>query len=115
MAGRSLGRALKKLHSASLESMSSEIIRAGNASRPGSPGPESPMSSATLEQLKAIENAHADPMSDNGFLRTFVEQSMKEKAMILTVVENLHVESKSKSLDIKCIFVIGAPLGRRHA
>jgi hypothetical protein len=115
MAGRSLDRALKKLHSnhnkssGSLKSMSSEMIHADNASRPGTPGAEPPMSSAISEQLKAIENAHAAAKSDNAFLRTIVEQNTKEKAALVTAIENLQVESKSKSLYIQCIFVIGAP------
>ena len=121
MAGRSLDRALKKLHlnhnksSGSLKSMSSEMIHADNASRPGTPGTEPPMSSAILEQLKAIENAHAAAKSDNAFLRTLVEQNTKEKAVLVAAVENLQVEGKSKSLYIQCIFVIGLLGGRKRA
>ena len=109
MAGRSLDRALKKLHSnhnkssSSLKSMSSEVIHADNASRPGTPGPEPPMSSALLEQLKGIQNAYATAKSDNTFLRTLVEQNTKEKAVLVAAVENLQVESKSKSLYIQCV------------
>jgi hypothetical protein len=121
MAGRSLDRALKKLHlnhnksSGSLKSMSSEMIHADNASQPGTPGTETPMSSAILEQLKAIENAHAAAKSDNAFLRTLIEQNTKEKAVLVTAVENLQVESKSKSLYIQSIFVIGLLGGRKRA
>jgi hypothetical protein len=104
MAGRSLDRALKKLHCnhnkspSSLKSMSSEMIHADNASRPGTPGTELPMSSTILEQLKGIQNAYAAAKSDNAFLRTIVEQNTKEKAVLATAVETLQVESKSKSL-----------------
>ena len=124
MAGRSLDRALKKLHSnhskssGSLKSMSSEMVHVDNVSRPGTPGTpgtETPMSSAILEQLKAIENAHAAAKSDNAFLRTLVEQNTKEKAVLVTAVENLQVESKSKSSYIQCIFVIGLLGGRKRA
>ena len=118
MAGRSLDRALKKLHSnhnkssSSLKSTSSEMIHADNASRPGTPGTEPPMSPAILEQLKTIEHAHAAAKSDNAFLRTLVEQNTKEKAVLVAAVENLQVESKSKSLYIQWIFVIGLLVGR---
>ena len=54
------------------------------------------MSSAILEQFKAMENAHTATKSDNAFLRTLVEQNTKEKAILVTTVENLQVESKSK-------------------
>jgi actin-related protein len=120
MAGRSLDRALKKLHSnhnkssTSLKSMSSEVIHADNASRPGTPGTEPPMSSAILEQLKGIQNAYAAAKSDNAFLRALVEQNTKERAILVTAVETLQAESKSKSLCVQCIFVIGLLAGRKH-
>jgi hypothetical protein len=106
MAGRSLDRALKKLHFnhnksfSSLKNMSSEVIHADNASRPGTPGTEPPVSSAILEQLKGIQNAYTAAKSDNAFLRTLVEQNTKEKAVLVTAVETLQVESKSKLLYI---------------
>src|SRR5271155_5434033 len=121
LAGRSLDRALKKLHSnhnkssSSLKSMSSEVIHADNASRPGTPGTEPPMSSAILEQLKGIQNAYAAAKSDNAFLRSLVEQNTKEKAVLVTAVETLQVQSKSKSLYIQYIFGIGLLGGRKHA
>ena len=67
------------------------------------------MSSAILEQLKGIQNAYAAAKSDNAFLRTLVEQNTKEKAVLVTAVETLQAESKSKSLCIQYVFVIGAP------
>jgi hypothetical protein len=102
MAGRSLDRALKKLHSdhnkssSSLKSMSSEIIHADIASRPGTPGTEPPTSPAVFEQLKGIENAYDAAKSDNAFLRNLVEQNTKEKAVLISTIDNLRVESKSK-------------------
>ena len=80
--------------------MASEMIHADIASRP---------SSATLEQLKAIENAHAAAKSENVFLRTLIEQNTKEKAVLVTAVENLQVESESKSLYMQCVFRDSAP------
>jgi hypothetical protein len=124
MAGRSLDRALKQLHSnhnkssSSLKSMSSEVIHADNASRPGTPGTpgtEPPMSSAILEQLKGVQNAYTAAKSDNAFLRTLVEQNTKEKAVLVTAIKTLQVESKSKSLYIQCVFVVGLFGGRKHA
>jgi actin-related protein len=115
MAGRSLGRALKKLHSnhnkssSSLKSMSSEVTHADNASRPGTPGTEPLMSSAILEQLKGMQNAYAAAKSDNAFLRSLVEQNRKEKVVLVTTVEALQVESKSKSLYVQCVCRVWAP------
>jgi hypothetical protein len=123
MAGRSLDRALKKLYpnhnksSSSLGSMPPEMIHTDNASRPGipgTPGTEQPMSSVILEQLKAMESAHAAAKSDNAFLRTLVEQNAKEKAVLVAAVENLQIESKSKSLYVQWIFVIELLDRRKH-
>jgi hypothetical protein len=94
--------------------MASEMIQADNTSRPGTGGTAPPMSSAILEQLKAIENAHAAAKSENAFLRTLVELNAKEKAVLVTAVENLQVESKSMSLYIQCVFVIGLLSGRKQ-
>jgi hypothetical protein len=92
MAGRSLDRALKKLHSehnkssTSLKSMGCEIF-ADNASRPETPVTEPPVSPAVISQSQ----------SENIFLRNIVEQNMKEKEVLITMIENLQEENKSKS------------------
>lgn len=92
MAGRSLDRALKKLHSehnkssTSLKSMGCEIF-ADNASRPETPVTEPPVSPAVISQSQ----------SENILLRNIVEQNMKEKEVLITMIENLQEENKSKS------------------
>lgn len=106
MAGKSLDRALKKLHSdfnkspGSLKSMSPEIIHADMASRSGTLGTEPPTSPTVFEQLKGIENAYAAVKSDNVFLRSLVEQNTKEKSILITTVDNLQLESKGRFLQI---------------
>ena len=101
MAGRSLDRALKKLHSDhnkssnSLTSMSSEVVHADTVSRPGSPRSKPPTSPAVFEQLKGIEIAYAAAKSDIAFLRNLVEQNTKEKAVLVTTVDNLQVEART--------------------
>ena len=113
MAGRSLDRALKKLHSShnksssSLKSMSSDNIHTDNvSSRPVTPGTEPPPSPAIFEQLRSIESAHAAAKSDNAFLRNLVEQNTKEKAVFITTVENLQAEIKSKLSQFPCIRLV---------
>jgi hypothetical protein len=90
MAGRSLDRALRKLHSdhhnssSSLKSMSSEINHTDTASRPGTPGTEPPTSPGVTDQFK----------SDNAFLRNLVEQNTKEKAALIKTIDSLQAENK---------------------
>lgn len=92
MAGRSLDRALKKLHcdhnisSTSLKSMGYEAF-ADNASRPETPVTEPPASPATINQ----------PQAENVFLRNLVEHNTKEKEALITMIENLQEENKSES------------------
>ena len=100
LAGRSLDRALKQYHnksSSSLKSMSSDlIVNTYVSSRPGTPANGGPASPELLyEQLKDIESACATLKSDNTFLRGLVEQGTKEKAVLITSIENLQAESNT--------------------
>lgn len=106
MAGRNLDRATRKFHgdhhnksSSSLKSVASntEIFHAA-ASRPGTPAStELPVSPAIHEQLEETEKEMAVVRSDNVFLRSLVEQDRKEKAVLLTTIDNLQAENKGKS------------------
>jgi hypothetical protein len=92
MAGRSLDRALKRLHSGhsrsstSLKSMGHEVF-ADNASRPETPVTEPPASPAVVDL----------PRSDNLLLRYLVERSAKEREVLIAVIEDLQKQNKSES------------------
>ena len=95
VAGRSLDRALRKLHLSS-SSLNASVV--ANASSPDTPRSASvsgiPKTPSTTD-FGGLPNSDSTALrSDNAFLRNLVDSNTKEKAVLVTTVESLQTENK---------------------
>ena len=97
VAGRSLDRALQKLHAERNQSSSSlRSLHSSDAameySRPTTPNIDNDMA----RDLDLTRKAYATVQSDNNFLKGLLGQNSKEKALLISTIETLQAENKGK-------------------
>lgn len=97
-AGRHLEKALENLRSKRNPSSSSlNTSMVANPSTPESQGTSS--LAATPTDTEALQERTSSLQSDNNFLRSLVEQSSKEKSILMTTIEGLQKENSSAYLE----------------
>lgn len=96
-AGRHLEKALEHLRSKRNNSSSS--LNAPMVANPATPDSQgTPNRTATPAGIEALQERLSFLQSDNNFLRSLVEQSSKEKSILMTTIEGLQKEISSEFL-----------------